>query len=278
MSGMSVRLSRGAWITLAVALLLGAAALAPGALGVAHGQTAGPPPTPTPTPQGPPAPTTTTVPPSGGSSTNPTAQVTITIPALGRPVTVVILPVVPPGTGTAQQQATLVRQTLQGLGIPVPLNANGTVATVVQLFDLDATFTDTNTEVGTFARPVTISVDVSAEGRALAGGSFANLTLAFFDTTTGTWVPVPCAPSPAGIDCVVTHFSLWALIVRPAALAGPPAAAPPSAAPRPAATGYGSDVASAGGVSGLTVAALATVVVLGMSGAGALAFARRRRS
>jgi hypothetical protein len=205
----------GALIALAAGAVVAALALLPGSWGVAHGQTAGPPATPTAAP----TPVSTTVPPTGGTVSHPAAKVTLTLPALGEPLVVVVQPVVPLSSDpTAAQLAA--QRTLQAMNVPPPANTDGSDAVISEVFQLDATNQSTGQTVTTFDQPVTVGIDVSPETLALAGGDLANVSLQFFDTATGTWQPVSCTSSGSGLACEISHFSLWAVVVTSSPIAG----------------------------------------------------------
>ncbi len=249
---------------LAVALL----ALAPGSWGTAHGQTAGGAATPPPAP----TPVSTTVPTTGGTVNAPDQRIAVQFPAgvTTAPIVVALFPVVPPTDAPVPQQA-LVQQVLQSLAIPLPQTTSGAPALVAQIFRLDAATAATGRAV-TFDEPVTIYVDVTAETRALAGGDLSNVTLQFFDEAARRWTPVPCTATTIGLDCRVTHFSLWAVVVRNVLASG--ALAPPAPArslPGPAPSGQGPLAGSLGTVhASRTVPAVLAALAVAL--VGALAF------
>ncbi len=255
--------------TVVVALL----ALAPGSWGRAHGQTSGPAATPPPAP----TPIATAVPAAGGTLSAPSQQIAVQLPAgaAGQAVVVAIVPVVSPSAAPVQDQARL-EAVLQNLGVPVPQTASGQAALVVQVFELGATSATTGAPVNTFAVPVTIFVDVAPEVRALAGGDLSNVSLQFFDTATGRWTPVPCTPTTIGLDCRVTHFSLWAVVVRGVLASGAaPGPAPAGSLPAPAPSGGGALAGTVGALrdgvatraipAALGALALALVVALAVA-------------
>lgn len=263
---MRTTMARGRLIASVAAMAIALLALAPGAWSVARAQTAG---TPTPTP----TPTSTTVPAGEGSTTEPTSDTTLTVDpgTFAVDVTITYTPRADTSStvGTPAAAQTMQAQ-LQILGVPPPPAVASGDSEIAEIFELDATQVGGGEiDESGFLKPVEISIDLTPEILALAGGNALNVTLQFFDEATGLWTPVSCAASGAALVCQLPHFSVWALIVAAAAPAPPPAPAP-----APTGTGLLDDGESRSALPLVLAGVLAAGLVGGLGAK--LALARRR--
>ncbi len=197
-----------------------------------------------------PAPAAAALTAAGGTVVAPGAGIAILLPpgAVAAPVIVTITPVSAPSAAPLEEQPRL-QAILHALGVPVPPSTSGAAALVLGLFRVDVTDAATGVPAGPLAQPATLSVDVGAPALAAAGGDLAAVSVRSFDAATGTWTPAPCAATTTGLDCRVTHFSLWAVVARGVLAAGvPPAPAPGGGVqPAPASAGGGALAAVIGG-------------------------------
>lgn len=288
----SVSVSRTSLTATAIALLVAAAALAPGQWSTALAQTGGPPGPPLGLPPGSPVvvPVTPTQPAKVG---HPGVGLRLTVAAntFSAPVNVTTASIVNTSAAPTTPQSTqAVAPALLTLGVPPPpAAAAGVPSLVANLFEMSATAlpgAGGAVTVGAAQRPISGAIAISPETLAAAGVDLANVSLQFFSPTTRAWTAVTQRGTnrDGTVNFEIPHFSLWAVVVRSVIATSVPevtgalaAPAPGGVVPRPADTGARPPAEGTSIASGWTIAILAAAVGAIVGGIlGVRAMARRR--